>query len=188
VGTLKTQIIHIWALQGCERNATAIRAEGRRGQGLARPKIADFVLDMGIQDSSIPAPLLAAYFEPGERMAASTNFRTLHLRAGAPSPKGDRGRGTPPRIKERSARPSPLIFAGFTDIGALINGSMSGPYKKHGGERRAPAGASAMKARPSGPPPGRRRRASSCTSKRAPSAVPGKVLAVAADMILPPPV
>ena len=109
VGTLN-QIIHIWPYKDVnERNQ--IRAEAVKS-GVWPPKIADFVLDM---ESKIlhPAPFSPA-FEPGEH-GNIYEFRTYTYGPGA-IPKVIEA--WTPRIKARSAV-SPLIFAGFTDIGAL---------------------------------------------------------------------
>jgi len=109
VGTLN-QIIHIWAYENTgERDR--IRAEAVK-TGVWPPKIADFVLDM---ESKIlhPAPF-SPLFEPGEH-GGIYEFRTYNYGPGA-IPKVIEAWS--PRIKDRTAV-SPLIFAGFTDIGPL---------------------------------------------------------------------
>jgi NIPSNAP len=109
VGTLN-QIIHIWPYKDVNER-DQIRAEAVKS-GVWPPKIADFVLDM---ESKIlhPAPFSPA-FEPGEH-GNIYEFRTYTYGPGA-IPKVIEA--WTPRIKARSAV-SPLIFAGFTDIGAL---------------------------------------------------------------------
>ena len=109
VGTLN-QSIHIWPYKDVNER-DQIRAEAVKS-GVWPPKIADFVLDM---ESKIlhPAPFSPA-FEPGEH-GNIYEFRTYTYGPGA-IPKVIEA--WTPRIKARSAV-SPLIFAGFTDIGAL---------------------------------------------------------------------
>jgi hypothetical protein len=109
VGTLN-QIIHIWPYKDLNER-DQIRAEAVK-TGVWPPKIADFVLEM---ESKIlhPAPFSPA-FEPGQH-GNLYEFRTYTYGPGA-IPKVIEAWS--PRIKERSAV-SPLIFAGFTDIGGL---------------------------------------------------------------------
>ena len=109
VGTLN-QIIHVWPYKDLnERDHT--RAEAIR-TGVWPPKIADNILEM---ESKIlhPAPF-SPHFEPGEH-GGIYEFRTYTYGPGA-IPKVIEAWS--PLIKARSAI-SPLIFAGFTDIGAL---------------------------------------------------------------------
>ena len=109
VGTLN-QIIHIWPYKDVERTRPHSR-QAVADQGLAaqdrglRPRY-------GIQDppSSRPSRRISS---PAS-MAAFYEFRTYTYGPGA-IPKVIEV--WTPRIKERSAV-SPLIFAGFTDIGA----------------------------------------------------------------------
>jgi NIPSNAP len=117
VGTLN-QIIHIWPYKDLNE----------------RDQIPDFVIDM---ESKIlhPAPFSPA-FEPGEH-GSLYEFRTYTYGPGA-IPKVIEA--WTPRIKERSAV-SPLIFAGFTDIGALNQWVHVWAYKNMGDRetRRAQA-------------------------------------------------
>lgn len=126
VGTLN-QIIHIWPYADlAERDR--IRAEAVRS-GVWPPKIADFVLDM---ESKIlhPAPFSPA-FEPGQH-GGIYEFRTYTYGPGA-IPKVIEAWA--PRIKERTAV-SPLMFAGFTDIGALNQWVHVWAYKSMGERER----------------------------------------------------
>jgi len=131
VGTLN-QIIHIWPYKDLNER-DQIRAEAVKS-GVWPPKIADFVIDM---ESKIlhPAPFSPA-FEPGEH-GGLYEFRTYTYGPGA-IPKVIEAWS--PRIKERSAV-SPLIFAGFTDIGALTQWVHVWAYKNMGDRetRRAQA-------------------------------------------------
>jgi len=122
VGTLN-QIIHIWPYNDLNER-DQIRAEAVK-TGVWPPKIADFVLDM---ESKIlhPAPFSPA-FEPGQH-GNLYEFRTYTYGPGA-IPKVIEAWS--PRIKERSAV-SPLIFAGFTDIGGLNQWVHVWAYKNMG--------------------------------------------------------
>jgi len=122
VGTLN-QIIHIWPYKDLNER-DHIRAEAVK-TGVWPPKIADFVLDM---ESKIlhPAPFSPS-FEPGAH-GGLYEFRTYTYGPGA-IPRVIEAWG--PRIKERSAV-SPLIFAGFTDIGALNQWVHVWAYKNMG--------------------------------------------------------
>ena len=126
VGTLN-QIIHIWAYDNIgERDR--IRAEAVKTV-VWPPKIAEFVLDM---DSKIlhPAPF-SPPFAPGEH-GGIYEFRTYTYGPGAIPKVID---AWSPRIKDRSAV-SPLIFAGFTDIGALNQWVHVWAYKNMGERER----------------------------------------------------
>jgi hypothetical protein len=133
VGTLN-QIIHIWPYKDVNER-DRIRAEAVAAK-VWPPKIADFVLDM---ESKIvhPAPF-SPHFEPGEH-GGLYEFRTYTYGPGA-IPKVIEA--WTPRIKERSAV-SPLIFAGFTDIGPLNQWVHVWAYKNMGERERLRA--SAMK-------------------------------------------
>jgi NIPSNAP len=122
VGTLN-QIIHIWPYKDLNER-DQIRAEAVK-TGVWPPKIADFVLEM---ESKIlhPAPFSPA-FEPGQH-GNLYEFRTYTYGPGA-IPKVIEAWS--PRIKERSAV-SPLIFAGFTDIGGLNQWVHVWAYKNMG--------------------------------------------------------
>ena len=93
------------------------------------PKIADFVLDM---ESKIlhPAPF-SPHFEPGEH-GGIYEFRTYTYGPGA-IPKVIEAWS--PRIKARTAI-SPLIFAGYTDIGPLNQWVHVWAYKNMGERER----------------------------------------------------
>ncbi|MBM3649464.1 MAG: NIPSNAP family protein [Alphaproteobacteria bacterium] len=109
VGTLN-QIIHIWPYDNIgERDR--IRAEALRA-GIWPPKIADNIVEM---ESKIlhPAPF-SPNFQPAEH-GTIYEFRTYTYNPGA-IPKVMEAWA--PLVKARSAI-SPLIFAGFSDIGAL---------------------------------------------------------------------
>ena len=109
VGTLN-QIIHIWPYKDmAERDH--IRAEAVK-TGVWPPKISEHILEM---ESKIlhPAPFSPA-FEPAEH-GSLYEFRTYTYNPGAiPKVIG----AWTPMIGARAAI-SPLVFAGFTDIGAL---------------------------------------------------------------------
>ena len=122
VGTLN-QIIHIWPYKDLNER-DQIRAEAVK-TGVWPPKIADFVLEM---ESKIlhPAPFSPA-FEPGQH-GNLYEFRTYTYGPGA-IPKVIEAWS--PRIKGRSAV-SPLIFAGFTDIGGLNQWVHVWAYKNMG--------------------------------------------------------
>ena len=122
-----TRIIHIWPYKDvAERDR--IRAEAVATK-VWPPKIADFVLDM---ESKIllPAPF-SPPFEPGEH-GGLYEFRTYTYGPGN-IPKVIEA--WTPRIKERSAV-SPLIFAGFTDIGPLNQWVHVWAYKNMGERER----------------------------------------------------
>lgn len=126
VGTLN-QIIHIWPYENLgERDR--IRAEAVK-TGVWPPKIADFILEM---ESKIlhPAPF-SPHFEPGEH-GALYEFRTYTYNPGA-IPKVIEAWS--PLVKTRSAI-SPLVFAGFTDIGALNQWVHVWAYKNMGERER----------------------------------------------------
>ncbi|MFO1081359.1 MAG: NIPSNAP family protein [Reyranellaceae bacterium] len=126
VGTLN-QIIHIWPYADLnERDKT--RAEAIRS-GIWPPKISEFLLEM---ESKIlhPAPFSPA-FEPGEH-GSIYEFRTYTYGPGAIPKVIDAWSS---RIKERTAV-SPLIFAGYTDIGALNQWIHVWAYKNMGERER----------------------------------------------------
>jgi hypothetical protein len=126
VGTLN-QIIHIWPYENIgERDR--IRAEAVK-TGVWPPKMQDFILEM---DSKIlhPAPF-SPHFEPGEH-GGIYEFRTYTYGPGNIPKVIDSWSS---RIKERSAL-SPLIFAGFTDIGSLNQWVHVWAYKDMGERER----------------------------------------------------
>src|SRR5260370_18145737 len=140
VGTLN-QTIPIWPYNDVAERER-IRAEAVAAK-VWPPKIADFVLDM---ESKIlhPAPF-SPHFEPGEH-GGLYEFRTYTFGPGA-IPKVIEAWS--PRIKERSAV-SPLIFAGFTDIGPLNQWVHVWAYKNMGERERLRAAAMETG---QGPPP-----------------------------------
>jgi hypothetical protein len=122
VGTLN-QIIHIWPYKDVNER-DQIRAEAVKS-GVWPPKIADFVLEM---ESKIvhPAPF-SPNFPKGEH-GGLYEFRTYTYGPGA-IPKVIEAWS--PRIKARAAV-SPLIFAGYTDIGNLNQWIHVWAYKNMG--------------------------------------------------------
>jgi hypothetical protein len=122
VGTLN-QIIHIWPYKDVNER-DQIRAEAIK-TGVWPPKIADFVLDM--ESKILHAAPFSPAFEPGEH-GGLYEFRTYTYGPGA-IPKVIEAWS--PLIKARSAI-SPLIFAGFTDIGALNQWVHVWAYKNMG--------------------------------------------------------
>ena len=122
VGTLN-QIIHIWPYKDTNERAK-IRAEVVEKK-VWPPAIADFVINM---ESKVT---LGAPFSPNFPVGAHGGlyeFRTYTYGPGA-VPKVIEAWS--PRIKQRSAV-SPLIFAGFTDIGALNQWIHVWAYKNMG--------------------------------------------------------
>ena len=109
VGTLN-QIIHVWPYKDLNER-DQIRAEAIK-TGVWPPKIAEYIIEM---ESKIlhPAPFSPA-FDPAEH-GTVYEFRTYTYGPGA-IPKVIEAWS--PLIKARAAI-SPLVFAGFTDIGAL---------------------------------------------------------------------
>ena len=109
VGTLN-QIIHVWPYENlAERDR--IRAEAVK-TGVWPPKIADHVLEM--ESKILHGAPFSPNFAPGEH-GTIYEFRTYTYNTGA-IPKVIEG--WKPLVPGRAAI-SPLIFAGFTDIGAL---------------------------------------------------------------------
>ena len=122
VGTLN-QIIHIWPYKDLNER-DHVRAEAVK-QGVWPPKIQDFVLDM--ESKILHAAPFSPHFEPGE-YGGIYEFRTYTYGPGA-IPKVIEAWS--PRIKARS-EVSPLVFAGFTDIGALNQWVHVWAYKNMG--------------------------------------------------------
>src|SRR5262245_22865027 len=122
VGTLN-QIIHIWPYDSVDQR-DQVRADAVK-QGIWPPKTADLILEM---ESKIlhPAPF-SPNFPPGEH-GGIYEFRTYTYGPGA-IPKVIEAWA--PRIKARS-EVSPLIFAGFTDIGGLNQWVHVWAYKNMG--------------------------------------------------------
>ena len=126
VGTLN-QIIHIWPYENtAERDR--IRAEAVATK-VWPPRIADFVLDM--EAKILHAAPFSPHFEPAEH-GGLYEFRTYTYGPGA-IPRVIEA--WTPRIKERSAI-SPLIFAGFTEIGPLNQWVHVWAYKNMGERER----------------------------------------------------
>jgi hypothetical protein len=122
VGTLN-QIIHIWPYKDLNER-DHVRAEAVK-QGVWPPKIQDFVLDM--ESKILHAAPFSPHFEPGE-YGGIYEFRTYTYGPGA-IPKVIEAWS--PRIKARS-EVSPLVFAGFTDIGGLNQWVHVWAYKNMG--------------------------------------------------------
>ena len=109
VGTLN-QIIHIWPYETIA-DRDRVRAEAVK-TGVWPPKISDFVVDM--ESKILHAAPFSPSFEPAEH-GALYEFRTYTYNPGAiPKVIG----AWKPMIAARSAI-SPLVFAGFTDLGPL---------------------------------------------------------------------
>ena len=126
VGTLN-QIIHVWPYENtAERDR--IRAEAIAAK-VWPPKIAEHVLEMEAK-ILYPAPFSPS-FEPAEH-GGIYEFRTYTYGAGA-IPKVIEAWSS--RIKARTAI-SPLIFAGFTEIGPLNQWVHVWAYKNMGERER----------------------------------------------------
>lgn len=126
VGTLN-QIIHVWPYENtAERDR--IRAEAIAAK-VWPPKIAEHVLEMEAK-ILYPAPFSPS-FDPGEH-GGVYEFRTYTYGAGA-IPKVIEAWSS--RIKARTAI-SPLIFAGYTDIGPLNQWVHVWAYKNMGERER----------------------------------------------------
>ena len=126
VGQLN-KIIHIWPYEStAERDR--IRAEAVATK-VWPPKIADFVLEMEAK-IVYPAPF-SPHFEPAEH-GNLYEFRTYTYGPGAIPKVID---AWTPRIKER-ASVSPLIFAGYTEIGPLNQWIHVWAYKNMGERER----------------------------------------------------
>ena len=131
VGQLN-QIIHVWPYKDLnDRDATRAKAVQ---MGVWPPKASEFILEM---ESKIlhPAPFSPA-FDPGQH-GGIYEFRCYTYGPGS-IPKVIESWSQ--RIKQRTAL-SPLIFAGFTDIGALNQWVHVWAYKNMGDRetRRAQA-------------------------------------------------
>jgi hypothetical protein len=109
VGTLN-QIIHIWPYKD-PNERDSIRAEAVK-TGVWPPKVAEFILEM---ESKIlhPAPF-SPHFEPGEH-GGLFEFRTYTYGPGQVAKVME---AWAPLVKARSAI-SPLVFAGYTELGPL---------------------------------------------------------------------
>lgn len=126
VGTLN-QIIHIWPYKDiAERDQ--IRAEAIRS-GVWPPKIADFIVEMETK-ILYPAPF-SPHFEPAEH-GSCYEFRAYTYSPGA-IPKVIETWSK--HIGERT-KVSPLIFAGYTEIGPLNQWLHVWAYKNMGERER----------------------------------------------------
>ena len=124
---LLNQIIHIWPYDNtAERDR--IRAEAIATK-VWPPKIADFVLDMQAK-ILYPAPF-SPHFEPGEH-GNLYEFRTYTFGPGG-IPKVIEAWS--PKVAARAAH-SPLIFAGYTEIGPLNQWVHVWAYKNMGERER----------------------------------------------------
>jgi hypothetical protein len=122
VGTLN-QIIHVWPYEDINAR-NRIRAEAVEKK-VWPPKIADFVLEM--ETKILYSAPFSPNFDPGEH-GGVYEFRTYTYGAGA-IPKVIEAWA--PRIKARTAI-SPLIFAGYTEIGPLNQWVHVWAYKNMG--------------------------------------------------------
>jgi hypothetical protein len=122
VGTLN-QIIHIWSYKDTNERAK-IRAEVIEKK-VWPPAIADFVLEM--ETKILYAAPFSPNFDPGEH-GGLYEFRAYTYNPGA-IPKVIEAWA--PRIKARTAI-SPLIFAGYTEIGPLNQWVHVWAYKNMG--------------------------------------------------------
>ena len=129
VGELNT-IIHIWPYKDLNER-DKIRAEAVK-TGVWPPKIQDFVLNM--ESKIVHAAPFSPHFEPGEH-GGIYEFRTYSYGPGN-IPKVMEA--WEPRIKARTAI-SPLIFAGYTDIGGLNQWIHVWAYKNMGERETARA-------------------------------------------------
>lgn len=126
VGTLN-QIIHVWPYKDTNERAK-IRAEAIEKK-IWPPKIADFVLDM--ESKILLGAPFSPNFAPGEH-GGIYEFRTYTFAAGMIPKVIERWSA---HIKPRVAL-SPLIFAGFSDIGDLNQWVHVWAYKNMGERER----------------------------------------------------
>ncbi|WP_395714840.1 NIPSNAP family protein [Reyranella sp.] len=110
VGTLN-QIIHIWPYENIAQRES-IRAEAVKTGVWPPPNVADNFLEM--ETKILYAAPFSKHFEPAEH-GGLYEFRTYTYSAGA-IPKVIEAWA--PRIEARTAI-SPLVFAGYTEIGPL---------------------------------------------------------------------
>ncbi len=126
VGTLN-QIIHVWPYKDLNERA-AIRAKAIE-MGVWPVKIQEFILEM--ESKILHAAPFSPAFEPGQH-GGIYEFRT-YTYGPTSIPKVIESWGQ--RIKQRTAL-SPLIFAGFTDIGPLNQWVHVWAYKNMGERER----------------------------------------------------
>ena len=126
VGALN-QIIHIWPYKDISER-DAIRAEAVRS-GVWPPKISDFVVEM--ETKILYAAPFSPHFEPGQH-GTCYEFRSYTYGAGAiPKVMESWGKHIGERVKV-----SPLIFAGYTEIGPLNQWVHVWAYKNMGERER----------------------------------------------------
>ena len=126
VGSLN-QIIHVWPYKDLNERDT-IRAKAIE-MGIWPPKAAEFILEM--ESKILHSAPFSPNFQPGQH-GNIYEFRTYTYGPGS-IPKVIESWGN--RIKQRTAL-SPLIFAGFTDIGPLNQWVHVWAYKNMGERER----------------------------------------------------
>jgi hypothetical protein len=126
VGTLN-QIIHVWPYKDLNER-DAIRAKAVE-LGIWPPKAAEFILEM--ESKILHAAPFSPHFQPGQH-GNIYEFRTYTFGPGSIPKVIESWSG---RIKQRTAL-SPLIFAGFSDIGALNQWVHVWAYKNMGERER----------------------------------------------------
>jgi NIPSNAP len=122
VGSLN-QIIHVWPYKDLNERDT-IRAKAIE-MGIWPPKAAEFILEM--ESKILHSAPFSPNFQPGQH-GNIYEFRTYTYGPGSIPKVIESWSG---RIKQRTAL-SPLIFAGFTDIGALNQWVHVWAYKNMG--------------------------------------------------------
>ena len=122
VGSLN-QIIHVWPYKDLNERDT-IRAKAVQ-MGIWPPKAAEFILEM--ESKILHSAPFSPNFQPGQH-GNIYEFRTYTYGPGSIPKVIESWSG---RIKQRTAL-SPLIFAGFTDIGALNQWVHVWAYKNMG--------------------------------------------------------
>jgi hypothetical protein len=122
VGTLN-QIIHVWPYKDLNER-DAIRAKAVE-MGIWPPKAAEFILEM--ESKILHAAPFSPHFQPGQH-GNIYEFRCYTYGPGSIPKVIESWSG---RIKQRTAL-SPLVFAGFSDIGALNQWVHVWAYKNMG--------------------------------------------------------
>ena len=126
VGTLN-QIIHVWPYKDLNER-DAIRAKAIE-TGVWPVKIQEYILEM--ESKILHAAPFSPHFEPGQH-GGIYEFRTYTFAPGSIPKVIDSWAGA---IKKRTAL-SPLIFAGYSDIGALNQWVHVWAYKNMGERER----------------------------------------------------
>ena len=126
VGTLN-QIIHVWPYKDLNER-DAIRAKAIE-TGVWPVKIQEYILEM--ESKILHAAPFSPHFEPGQH-GGIYEFRTYTYGPGSIPKVMDSWAGA---IKKRTAL-SPLIFAGYSDIGALNQWVHVWAYKNMGERER----------------------------------------------------